>query len=124
VVGHADVAQVVRGAPVRVRVEGLVGGGQPIGVRRRIMCADSEPLQLGDSFYPLEIVGGTKMMRPADIVEGTDQVLEDLATHQRAMKTRSPGECPPPRRQQSFTSLRASRWVVFSGQPSTTMIGQ
>ena len=43
-----------------------------------IMYADSEPLQLGDSFYPLEIVGGTKMMRPADIMEGTDQVLEDL----------------------------------------------
>ena len=42
------------------------------------MYADSELLQLCDSFYPLEIVGGTKIMRSVDIVEGTDQVLEDL----------------------------------------------
>ncbi len=52
--------------------------GQPAAVRRRIMYADSEPLQLGDSFYPLEIVRGTKIMQPADVVEGTDQVLDDL----------------------------------------------
>ena len=65
-------------APAEIAAHLGVEAGQPIGVRRRIMYADSEPLQLGDSFYPLEIVGGTKMMRPADIVEGTDQVLEDL----------------------------------------------
>jgi len=65
-------------APAEIAAHLGVEAGQPIGVRRRIMYADSEPLQLGDSFYPLEIVGGTKMMRPADIMEGTDQVLEDL----------------------------------------------
>lgn len=49
-----------------------------IGVRRRIMYADDEPLQLGDSYYPLGIVGDSKIMDPLDVVEGTDQVLEDL----------------------------------------------
>lgn len=52
--------------------------GTPVAVRRRIMYADDEPLQLGDSYYPLDIVHDSKIMDPADIVEGTDQVLEDL----------------------------------------------
>ena len=42
------------------------------------MMADDEPLQLGDSYYPLDIVGKSKIMKAADIIEGTDQVLEDL----------------------------------------------
>ena len=33
---------------------------------------------LGDSYYPLHIVKTSKIMDPADVVEGTDQVLEDL----------------------------------------------
>lgn len=49
-----------------------------VGVRRRVMYADDEPLQLGDSYYPLDIVESSKIMDPADVVEGTDQVLEDL----------------------------------------------
>ena len=52
--------------------------GQPVAVRRRVMFADDEPIQLGDSYYPLNIVIYSKIMDPADIVEGTDQVLEDL----------------------------------------------
>ncbi len=52
--------------------------GDPVGVRRRVMYADDQPLQLGDSYYPLNIVRDSKIMNPADIVEGTDQVLEDL----------------------------------------------
>jgi GntR family transcriptional regulator len=52
--------------------------GTPVAVRRRIMYADDEPLQLGDSYYPLGIVRDSKIMNPADIPEGTDQVLEDL----------------------------------------------
>ncbi|MGH3754035.1 MAG: GntR family transcriptional regulator [Pseudonocardiaceae bacterium] len=52
--------------------------GTPVAVRRRVMYADDEPLQLGDSHYPLTIVRDSKIMNPADIVEGTGQVLEDL----------------------------------------------
>jgi len=58
----------------RLRIE----PGQPVAVRRRVMFADDEPLQLGDSHYPLNIVGHSKIMDPADIPEGTDQILEDL----------------------------------------------
>jgi GntR family transcriptional regulator len=52
--------------------------GTPVVLRRRIQYADDEPLQLGDSYYPLSIVQGSKIMNPADVVEGTDQVLDDL----------------------------------------------
>lgn len=49
-----------------------------LAVRRRVMYADDEPLQLGDSYYPLDIVKDSPIMNEADIVQGTDQVLEDL----------------------------------------------
>lgn len=49
-----------------------------VGVRRRVMYADDEPLQLGDSYYPFDIVKDSKIMSPADVIEGTGQVLEDL----------------------------------------------
>ena len=52
--------------------------GASIAVRRRVMYADGEPLQLGDSYYPLDIVQDSKLMGTADITEGSDQVLEDL----------------------------------------------
>jgi GntR family transcriptional regulator len=52
--------------------------GEDVGVRRRVMYADNEPIQLGDSYYPLDIVQGSKIMDEADVIEGTDQVLEDL----------------------------------------------
>jgi hypothetical protein len=39
---------------------------------------DDEPLQLGNSYYPSTIVQNLKIMNPADIKEGTDQILEDL----------------------------------------------
>lgn len=52
--------------------------GRPVVVRRRIMFADDEPIQLGTSHYPLDIVCYSPIMDPADIAEGTDQVLEDL----------------------------------------------
>ncbi|WP_436526196.1 GntR family transcriptional regulator [Actinoplanes sp. HUAS TT8] len=55
-----------------------VGEGVSVAVRRRIMFADDQPLQLGDSYYPLHIVENSKIMDDADVVEGTDQVLEDL----------------------------------------------
>lgn len=52
--------------------------GDEIGVRRRVQYADDEPIQLGDSYYPYAIVRDSKIMNPADVPEGTDQVLEDL----------------------------------------------
>lgn len=52
--------------------------GQNVCVRRRVMYADDKPIQLGDSFYPLQLVESSKIMSPADIVEGSDQILEDL----------------------------------------------
>jgi len=52
--------------------------GQSVCARRRVMYADDQPIQLGYSFYPLELVKSSKIMNPADIMEGSDQVLEDL----------------------------------------------
>ena len=55
-----------------------LAAGEEVGVRRRVMYADDLPVQLGNSYYPHSIVKGSKIMNPADVLEGTDQVLEDL----------------------------------------------
>jgi RimJ/RimL family protein N-acetyltransferase len=60
------------------------------------MYADNEPLQLGDSYYPLDIMQGSKIMDEADVIEGTDQVLEDLG-HTPSGPSWRPA-CPPLRR--------------------------
>ena len=39
---------------------------------------DGEPLQLGDCYYSSTIVQNLKIMNPADIKEGTGQILEVL----------------------------------------------
>lgn len=66
--------------PADEEIAGKLGipPGRPVVVRRRVQFADDEPIQLGDSYYPLDIVVYSKIMDPADIPEGTDQVLEDL----------------------------------------------
>jgi GntR family transcriptional regulator len=63
-------------AEIAAHLKQEIGGR--VAVRRRVMYADGEPVQLGDSYYPLAIVEGSKIMQPADVPEGTDQVLEDL----------------------------------------------
>lgn len=70
----------VETVPARAEIARHLGlkPGDQVAVRRRVQYADGEPLQLGDSYYPLPIVEGSKIMNPADVVEGTDQVLEDL----------------------------------------------
>jgi GntR family transcriptional regulator len=65
-------------APMEIASRLNLDPGQDVAVRRRVMHADNEPIQLGDSYYPLDIVQGSKIMDPADVLEGTDQVLEDL----------------------------------------------
>jgi GntR family transcriptional regulator len=66
--------------PVSAEIAAHLGmdEGEQVAVRRRVQYADDEPLQLGDSYYPLPLVQHSKIMDPADVVEGTDQVLEDL----------------------------------------------
>jgi GntR family transcriptional regulator len=55
-----------------------LGPADQVAARRRVMYADDEPIQLGDSYYPLAVVQDSKIMDEDNIPEGTDQVLEDL----------------------------------------------
>lgn len=45
--------------------------------RRRVMWANAAPSMIGDSYYPLSLVQGSRLPDPADIPEGDDQELED-----------------------------------------------
>ncbi|RKN54956.1 UTRA domain-containing protein, partial [Streptomyces klenkii] len=50
-------------------VAGLLGvaEGSPVVVRRRVMYADEEPVELTDAYFPLHIARGTSLADPAKI---------------------------------------------------------
>lgn len=58
----------------RLRVE----PDSTVVVRRRIMLLDDEPVQLADSFYPLDLVQGTPIAQPGKLPGGTVAALERL----------------------------------------------
>ncbi|MGW0939575.1 GntR family transcriptional regulator [Streptomyces sp. NPDC002666] len=56
--------------------------GMPVGeivvARRRIMYLDSEPCELTDTYYPVDIAGGTGLAGTARIPGGAIRLLADL----------------------------------------------
>lgn len=60
------VAERLRSAPEELAV-----------VRRRLRYLDNEPFNINDSYFPLDLVTDTEIMRPADIARGANQVLAE-----------------------------------------------
>jgi len=52
--------------------------GSIVVVRRRVMSLDDEPVQLADSYYPLDLVQGTAIAEPRKLPGGTVAALEGL----------------------------------------------
>lgn len=52
--------------------------GQIVVTRRRIMYLDGEPCELTDTYYPLDIAGGTGLAGTAKIPGGAIRLLADL----------------------------------------------
>lgn len=61
-------------------VGGLLGvePGSAVVVRRRVMLLDGEPVQLADSYYPLDLARGTPIAEPSKLPGGTVATLERL----------------------------------------------
>lgn len=51
-------------------------------VRRRVRSLDGEPYYINDSYFPLDLVSGSEIMSPADIVRGASVVLAELGYYQ------------------------------------------
>ncbi|MER6817925.1 UTRA domain-containing protein [Spirillospora sp. NPDC000708] len=56
---------------------GLVSGAMAV-VRRRTMLLDGEPVELTDSWYPMEVAGGTALADTGKIKGGAVTLLADL----------------------------------------------
>ncbi|WP_170141176.1 GntR family transcriptional regulator [Allonocardiopsis opalescens] len=65
-------------APPEIAVHLGVDEGEPVAIRRRVMLLDGEPVQLADSYYPLDLAQGTPLAAPGKLVGGTVGVLESL----------------------------------------------
>jgi GntR family transcriptional regulator len=61
-------------------IGGLLGvePGSAVVVRRRVMLLDDEPVQLADSYYPLDLARGTPIAEPRKLPGGTVAALEHL----------------------------------------------
>ncbi|MGH3696240.1 MAG: GntR family transcriptional regulator [Pseudonocardiaceae bacterium] len=61
-------------------IGGLLGvdPGSIVIVRRRVMILDDDPVQLADSYYPLDLVRGTPIAEPRKLPGGTVAALEGL----------------------------------------------
>ncbi|MFB7208178.1 GntR family transcriptional regulator [Streptomyces sp. NPDC056255] len=55
-----------------------VPAGQPVVARRRVMYLDDEPCELTDTYYPLDIAGGTALAGTAKIRGGAIRFLAEL----------------------------------------------
>ncbi|MCZ7417690.1 GntR family transcriptional regulator [Streptomyces sp. WMMC897] len=56
--------------------------GQLTAVRKRLRYLDGEPFNINDSYYPLELVRESEIMRPEDIARGANEVLAELGYRQ------------------------------------------
>jgi DNA-binding GntR family transcriptional regulator len=52
--------------------------GTPVVARKRIRSIDGEPFNINDTYHTLELAGGTAVMNPEDIPEGSNAVIERL----------------------------------------------
>lgn len=52
--------------------------GTPVVARKRVRFIDSEPFNINDTYHTLELAGGTAVMNPEDIPEGSSSVIEEL----------------------------------------------
>jgi GntR family transcriptional regulator len=47
-------------------------------VRRRLRFVDGQPYNTNDSYFPLDLVAGSEIARPGDILRGANRVLDEL----------------------------------------------
>lgn len=80
--GRRGTQKIVRAGEVAApaRVAGLlaVERGGPVVTRRRIMYLDGRPCELTDTYYPVEIAGGTGLAATAKIRGGAVRLLTEL----------------------------------------------
>ncbi|MFF8611675.1 GntR family transcriptional regulator [Streptomyces sp. NPDC015350] len=80
--GRRGGQRIVRAGEVAAPAEvaGLLGVpvGEPVVARRRIMYLDDEPCELTDTYYPLDIAGGTALAGTARIRGGAIRLLAEL----------------------------------------------
>lgn len=70
IVGAGEVA-----APPEVAAGLGVRAGEPVVVRRRVMLLDGEPVELTDSYYPVDVARGTPLAATAKIPGGAVTLL-------------------------------------------------
>ncbi|MBY8879097.1 GntR family transcriptional regulator [Actinacidiphila acidipaludis] len=69
-------------APAEVAKRLQLDAGQLVAVRRRVRFLDGEPFNINDSYFPLDLVQDSEIMRPQNITQGANEVLADLGYRQ------------------------------------------
>lgn len=72
----ADVAEVE--PPLEVATALSLDAGEKAAVRRRVILLDGDPIELADSYYPLQIARGTALLAKRKIKGGAPTLLAEL----------------------------------------------
>ncbi|MFF7329696.1 UTRA domain-containing protein [Streptomyces sp. NPDC008150] len=76
-----EVAEVV--PPREVATALSLADGTPVAVRRRVILLDDLPIELADSYYPIEIARGTALLERKKIKGGAPTLLAALGYQAR-----------------------------------------
>ena len=77
---HIEVTIVEPSPEVAKRLQLALGA--LVVARRRIRYLDGEPFNTNDSYFPLDLVRDSEIMRPEDIARGANEVLSELGYRQ------------------------------------------
>jgi GntR family transcriptional regulator len=70
-------------APAEIAAALMIGSGDRVLLRRRLLRHGGRPVEAEHSYYPLEPAGGSELARPRKIRGGAPRVLADLGYPQR-----------------------------------------
>ncbi|MFB7761473.1 GntR family transcriptional regulator [Streptomyces xiamenensis] len=68
--------------PTHIAARLHLDAGQLVAVRKRIRYLDGEPFNINDSYFPLDLVRDSEIMRPESITRGANVVLTELGYRQ------------------------------------------
>ncbi|WP_237751217.1 GntR family transcriptional regulator [Streptomyces sp. AA0539] len=77
-----EIAVAIEEPPPDIAARLHLEAGQLAAVRRRIRYLDGEPFNINDSYFPLDLVRDSEIMRPESITRGANAVLGELGYQQ------------------------------------------
>ncbi len=85
--------------------------GEPVVRRRRVMAIENQPVEIVDSYYPVDLARGTPLALPRKIRGGAVTALTELG-HRPASAHEDVSARPASTEEQELLATTADEWVL------------